>query len=100
MTSRIMRQVPAPSTLAALVRSLGIDSMADEMREASVRIFVRWNDRAPNGGNFAPGVQGWEFRKTPLPPESHRGGVVTMASVLKVTANGTTTSPVLRGVTR
>jgi len=45
-----------------------------------------------------PGVDGWELKKTPLPPESHRGGVLTMASVLKVTANGTTTSPVLRGV--
>ena len=44
-----------------------------------------------------PGVVGWEFRRTPLPPGSHRGGVMTMASVLKVTANGTTTSPVLRG---
>lgn len=45
-----------------------------------------------------PDVEGWEFRKTSLPPESHRGGVLTMASVLKVTANGTTTSPVMRGV--
>ena len=36
-----------------------------------------------------PGVEGWEFHKTPLPPDSHRGGVMTMASVLKVTANGT-----------
>jgi hypothetical protein len=45
-----------------------------------------------------PGVDGWEFRRTPLPPESHRGGVLTMASVLKVTANGTYTSPVMRGV--
>jgi mono/diheme cytochrome c family protein len=44
-----------------------------------------------------PGVESWEFRKVPLPPGSHRGGVLTMASVLKVTANGTTTSPVLRG---
>lgn len=44
-----------------------------------------------------PGPDGWEFRKTPLPPDSHRGGVLTMASVLKVTSNGTTTSPVLRG---
>lgn len=44
-----------------------------------------------------PGVDGWEFKKTQLPPESPRGGVLTMASVLKVTANGTTTSPVLRG---
>jgi len=45
-----------------------------------------------------PGVEGYAFRKVRLPPESHRGGVMTMASVLKVTANGTTTSPVLRGV--
>ncbi len=44
-----------------------------------------------------PDVYGWEFRKVPLPPDSHRGGVLTMASVLKVTANGTTTSPVTRG---
>ena len=44
-----------------------------------------------------PGVDGWEFRKVTLPPDSHRGGVLTMASVLKVTANGTTTSPVIRG---
>jgi mono/diheme cytochrome c family protein len=44
-----------------------------------------------------PGVDGWEFQKKTLPPVSHRGGVLTMASVLKVTANGTTTSPVLRG---
>ncbi len=42
-------------------------------------------------------VEGWEFHKTPLPPGSHRGGVLTMASVMKVTANGTTTSPVMRG---
>ncbi len=43
------------------------------------------------------GADGWQFHKTPLPPDSHRGGVLTMAGVLKVTANGTTTSPVLRG---
>jgi hypothetical protein len=44
-----------------------------------------------------PGVEGTEMRKVTLPPESHRGGVLTMAAMLKVTANGTTTSPVLRG---
>jgi len=44
-----------------------------------------------------PDVHGWEFRKVKLPAESHRGGVLTMGSVLKVTANGTTTSPVMRG---
>ncbi len=44
-----------------------------------------------------PGVDGWEFQRHPAPADSHRGGLLTMASVLKVTANGTTTSPVLRG---
>ena len=44
-----------------------------------------------------PEVEGAEMRKVTVPPESHRGGVMTMGSVLKVTANGTTTSPVLRG---
>jgi mono/diheme cytochrome c family protein len=44
-----------------------------------------------------PGVEGREFRKVALPPESHRGGVLTMAAILKVTANGTNTSPVIRG---
>jgi len=45
-----------------------------------------------------PGVEGAAFRKVALKPEYHRGGVLTQASVLKVTANGTSTSPVLRGV--
>jgi cytochrome c553 len=44
-----------------------------------------------------PGVEGNAFRKVKLPSGSHRGGVLTMASVLKVTANGTTSSPVTRG---
>ena len=43
------------------------------------------------------GVSGSGFRKVKLPADSLRGGVMTQASVLKVTANGTTTSPVLRG---
>ncbi len=43
------------------------------------------------------GVSGVAFRKVKLPPDSVRGGLMTQASVLKVTANGTTTSPVLRG---
>ena len=43
------------------------------------------------------GVQGEQFRRVSLPAESPRGGVLTQASVLKVTANGTVTSPVLRG---
>mgnify|MGYP001165075919 CR=1 FL=1 len=44
------------------------------------------------------GVAGSEFRVVDLPEDSVRGGVLTQASVLKVTANGTNTSPVTRGV--
>jgi mono/diheme cytochrome c family protein len=44
-----------------------------------------------------PGVYGAAMRRVDLPRGSDRGGLMTMASVLKVTANGTTTSPVLRG---
>ena len=43
------------------------------------------------------GVQGVALRRVTLPPDSVRGGLMTQASVLKVTANGTSTSPVLRG---
>lgn len=45
-----------------------------------------------------PDVNGLDIRRVALRPEWHRGGVMTHASVLKVSANGTTTSPVLRGV--
>ena len=44
-----------------------------------------------------PGIAGEQFRRVSLPVGSPRGGVLTQASVLKVTANGTVTSPVLRG---
>ncbi len=45
-----------------------------------------------------PGVTGLAMRRVVLPAGSVRGGVLTQAGVLKVTANGTSTSPVLRGV--
>jgi len=44
------------------------------------------------------GVQGVEQRKVPLPPDSLRGGLLGQAAIHKLTANGTTTSPVKRGV--
>jgi hypothetical protein len=43
------------------------------------------------------GVVGQVFRKVKLTPEMHRGGVLTQAAILKITANGTNTSPVIRG---
>ena len=44
-----------------------------------------------------PNVEGEEMRKVMLPPRSVRGGILTHASIAKVTANGTVTSPVKRG---
>jgi mono/diheme cytochrome c family protein len=43
------------------------------------------------------GVSGGTVRKVPLAGGTQRGGLLTQAAVLKVTANGTTTSPVKRG---
>ena len=44
-----------------------------------------------------PPVQGAGLRRVDLPADSVRGGLLTQASILKVTANGANTSPVLRG---
>lgn len=43
------------------------------------------------------GVSGPKIRRVKLPDGCERGGFLTQAAVLKVTANGTTTSPVPRG---
>ncbi len=42
-------------------------------------------------------VDGQSFRKVNLPDKSPRGGILTHASIAKITANGTVTSPVTRG---
>lgn len=44
-----------------------------------------------------PGVKGSQIRRVALPPGSPRGPFLTQASILRITANGTTTSPVPRG---
>jgi hypothetical protein len=44
------------------------------------------------------GVQGDALRVVKLPPDNHRGGVLTQGAIMKVTANGSNTSPVIRGV--
>jgi hypothetical protein len=43
------------------------------------------------------GIIGQQLRKVELPADSPRGGLMTMASILKVTADGFQTSPILRG---
>ena len=43
------------------------------------------------------GIEGQRMRKAMLPADSPRGGLLTQASIHKITANGTTTSPIPRG---
>ena len=43
------------------------------------------------------GVEGTKIRRVSLPPDSPRGPFLTQGSLLKITANGTVTSPVPRG---
>jgi len=45
-----------------------------------------------------PEVRGSALRRVDLPANSPYGGLLTQASLLKLSANGTSTSPVLRGV--
>ena len=44
-----------------------------------------------------PNVEGTQFRRVDLPPDSHRGGILTEASVLTVSSYPARTSPVIRG---
>ncbi len=44
-----------------------------------------------------PDIKGQVMRKVALPADSARGGLLTQAAIHKITANGTTTSPVPRG---
>jgi len=65
-------------------------------RNVAASDFVFVNERMAKLYDLPP-VIGSQFRKVTLPAGSVRGGLLTQASVLKVTANGTTTSPVVRG---
>ncbi|MBZ2180566.1 MAG: DUF1592 domain-containing protein [Acidobacteria bacterium] len=58
--------------------------------------FVYANDRLASHYGLPP-LSGSALRPVKLPPASPLGGLLTQAAILKVTANGTTTSPVLRG---
>ena len=58
--------------------------------------FVFANERLAKLYGMEP-FEGIKLRKVVLPKDSPRGGLITQASVLRVTANGTTTSPVVRG---
>jgi hypothetical protein len=55
--------------------------------------FVMLNERLARFYEIE-GVRGEQFRKVPLKPEHHRGGLLTQAAMLSMTSNGTRTSPV------
>ncbi len=79
------------------------EAFFDEMLRADLGVstfidsdFAMLNRRLAEHYNI-PGVVGEQIRKVQLPANSHRGGLLTQASILKVTANGTLSSPVVRG---
>jgi hypothetical protein len=110
-----LRRINATSPDAALYPDYYLDDLLVESADEEPRAFFRemlardLPARHVVASDFAmlnerlaahyglPAVEGVGLRRVPLPAESPRGGFMTMAGVLKVTANGTTTSPVLRG---
>ena len=110
-----LRHINASSPDSTLYPDYYLDDLLTESALDETRLFfrelIRENLPARNlidsGFTFAnerlaehygiPGVKGVTMRKITLPEDSPRGGLMTQASILKITANGTTTSPVLRG---
>lgn len=71
-------------------------------RDAGIEYLVRspetfLNQRLAEHYGLPP-IKGAAIRRVTLPADSVRGGLLTQASILKVTANGANTSPVIRGV--
>jgi hypothetical protein len=87
-----------------------VDSMAEETRTYFAGLirdnlpaknlvqadFIYANDRLARHYSLPP-LKGSAMRKVTLPADSPLGGLITQAAILKVTSNGTTTSPVIRG---
>jgi hypothetical protein len=110
-----LRKIVATSPDANLYSDYYLDDLLEESALEETRLFftelLREDLPARNivSSDFAmlnerlaahyglPCVQGVALRRMALPKDSMRGGLMTQTAVLKVTANGTTTSPVLRG---
>ncbi len=58
--------------------------------------FVYANDRLARHYGLKP-LSGSKMQKVVLPDDSPYGGLLAQAAIMKVTANGTSTSPVIRG---
>lgn len=110
-----LRQIAGSAPDAELYPEYQLDDLLVESMTAETQLFfaelLKKNLSAANliASDFAmlnerlatlygiSGVNGVALRPVKLPPDCVRGGLLTQASVLKVTANGTTTSPVTRG---
>ncbi len=110
-----LRKIQATSPDSALYNDYYLDDALIEAAQEETQLFfaelLRGDLPARNliASDFAfvnerlaehyglPAVPGIGLRRVAVPADSPRGGLLTQASVLKVTANGTTTSPVLRG---
>lgn len=79
-------------------RAFFAELLRDDLPASSIVAtdFAMLNEKLADHYDLPP-IHGVAVRRTPLPSDSVRGGLLTQASILKVTANGTTTSPVLRG---
>lgn len=76
-----------------------VRAMIDEnhpVRDFVAPDFAMLNSRLADHYDLPP-VDGSAVRKVPLDGDSVRGGLLAQASILKVTANGTNSSPVVRG---
>lgn len=76
-----------------------IQSMLTDNRPITDLVASDWtflNGRLAKHYGIASSDQ-MELRRTVLPKETHRGGVITHAAILKVTTNASYTSPVKRG---
>jgi hypothetical protein len=110
-----LRRVNATSPDAALYPDYYLDDLLVESADEEPRLFFREllqrdlparnvvasdfllvNERLADQYGL-PKFEGVHHRRVAVPQGSPRGGLITQAAVLKVTANGTTTSPVLRG---
>ena len=91
-------QIALPAQARALLTALLTDDLSvTHLVDAD---FVLLNERlaAHYEVDFDPPVPADELTRVPLPADSPYGGLMTQGAVLKVTANGSSTSPVLRGV--
>jgi hypothetical protein len=110
-----LREINATAPDADLYADYYLDDMLTESSIRETRLFFRelidhdlpavnlidsdftfLNERLADHYGL-PVFEGVEPRRMELPEDSIRGGLLTQASILRITANGTTTSPVVRG---